>query len=198
MSKSSIANKLRQYPLAIVCALILLAMVVLIFLRGGVVEALSVTEDDLTARLDLIKDNQLNAPGLKGEVEALEARVEDSRKLLFDRDQRAINTDFFYGMEGKAKVKILEVSQTDAADPATDEGGPNALKQHQVVVFNLAVQGSFEDIVDFFYQIHRVDPFVRIADFEIRASRDALNSEAGTLSARMRVIALARKTEAKK
>ncbi len=195
MKAPAFLAKLRQYPLAVVCVGIFIGMVVLAFLRGNQVELLSTTEQGLSSRLGVIKTNQMNTPGLAEEVEAVEARVEDFKKRLFDRDQRAINTDFFYNMEDSVDVRILEVSQTSANHSATMPGGPHELKQHDVIVFDLSVRGTFPEIVGYLQRLHQVDPFVRVSDLEIGGAGRGDAAIGAALSASLRVLVLARQPE---
>jgi hypothetical protein len=194
MSASAVIGKVRQYPLAVVCLVVFVAMTVVIFVRGDVVDGLHVREQDLSDRLAVIKSNQDNAPGLQEQVEAIESKVAAFKARLFDREQRAINTDFFYNLENVSDVRILEVAQTAAEDPATAGGGPHELKLHDVIVFSVSIEGTFPEIVDFLYRLHRVEPFVRVADFDMRASRGARDSPDGPLAARLRVLVLARQS----
>jgi len=191
MSFSAIINKLKQYPLAVICLSLLLVFIVIIFLRGGVLDELSIVEADLNSRIRTIKENTKNAVDLEKDVEDLNLIVEQINARLFVRDERALNTDFFYALEKRVNVSDFNATQLAMADEAHDKGGPRELKLHSTIVFNIAFAGSFEETLRFFYELHRVDPLIRIADFQL--SGGARGNRLGNLDARLRVIVMAQK-----
>ena len=188
MSLSVIKDQLKRYPLAVVCFALLLVFVVLIFLRGGVLPELSIRETDLNAEIRTIEQNSKSSTGLKPQLEELDSRVEEIQSRLFNRDDRAININFFYALEDRVGVVIANVNQDSSPDPVFSKGGKRELKLHSTLVYNIGLSGSFESIVKFFYEIHQVAPHARIADFQVRSG-----NEEGVLDANLRILVMATK-----
>lgn len=192
MSMSHIIPSLKRYPFALFCFVLLIALIVMAFLRADVVDNLSAREAELTSRIRVIEENARRAADLEEETGALEEKIEALRQRLFVREERAINTNFFYTLEDAVDIVISNVVQTPNEDPALAAGGPNPLKLHSTIVYDLTITGRFREILKFLHKLDQVDPLIRVSDFQLNEAggRDA----AGLLSARLRVIVLARRT----
>jgi hypothetical protein len=186
-----ILDKLKQYPLAVASGVLLVLFVGVLFLRGDVVAELSAQEAELVARIRTIDGNIKNSKDLEQEVEALEAHVVSIDERLFNRQERAINTNFFYSFEDKIDILISSVSQLAVEDPALSKDGPNELKLHSAILYDITVKGTFKEILGFIYEIHRVDPLIRVSDFQID-STGSKDAKRGDLVAKLRVLVLAR------
>jgi len=191
MRISKITDLLKQYPLAVVCAVLLTVCGVVIFLRGGVNAELSIKESDLTSRIRTIDQNMENSKNLEQDVEDLSVLVERMNSLLFDRYERAINISFFYEFEDKADVVISNISQLPQPAPIYAEGGPRELKLHSTLVFNITLSGTFTNVLKLLYELHRADPIIRVVDFQIARSGNDLGGE--SVDARLRVLVMAEK-----
>lgn len=191
MKAPIITDKLRQYPLAVLCMAIIIACAVIIFLRGGVASNLEIKESELTSRLRTIDQNVDNSKNLKRDTEALAAIVENMNSLLFYRYERAVNISFFYEFEDKADVIISNISQLPQPDPIYSDGGPRKLDLHSTLVFNITLSGSFSNVLKFLYEIDRAEPIIRVADFQV--SRSDAQSGGNNVDARMRLIVMASK-----
>ncbi|MEO0510850.1 MAG: hypothetical protein AAF065_13440 [Verrucomicrobiota bacterium] len=192
MNISEIIGRLKQYPLAVICSVLLIVFVVLIFLRSGVAAQLSIQESDLNSRLRTIDQNKKNSTNLEQDLEDLEILVEQIDARLFNRDERAINTNFFYAVEDRVDVVISSMNQLAQRDAIYEEGGPRALKLHSTLVFDMSMRGNFENILRFFYELHRVDPLIRIAEFQV-SGRGGAAASPDTLNAQLRVLVFAEK-----
>ncbi len=191
MSPKRIIEVFKTYPLAFICSLLIVACAVFLFMRGGVSEELSIQEADLTSRIRTIDENVKNANGIDKDVEDLESIVEQIDARLFDRDERAININFFYALEDDLDVVFSDISQLPTEDPVYAKGGPRELKLHSTLVFNIVVGGAFEEVLRFLYELHRVDPLIRVADFQIGDVGKL--DQPDNVSARLRIIVLAEK-----
>lgn len=191
MSSSVIIDKLKQYPLALACVVLLLLFAVVTFLRGGVTSELSAKEAELDARIRAIEVNVKNSKNLKQDTEKLNAMVDEIDSLLFRRDERAVNINFFYGLEDEAGVVISNISQLAQPDPIYAGGGTRGLKLHSTLVFNINLSGSYSDILRFLHEVHRADPLIRVADFQVVRGGD--RKEADGVGARLRLLVLTKK-----
>lgn len=187
-----IIDKLRDYPIAVVGALVFIVCVAVVFVRGDVVPELSVQETELIARLRTINDNVVDSKDLEQDAESLLSYVASIDERLFNRNERSINTAFFYSYEDKLDIIISNVSQLTDEDPALIKDGPNELSLHSGIVYEIRVDGTFQEILEFMYEIQQADALMRIANFEVYAST-AVGAAPGTLSAKLHVVVLAEK-----
>lgn len=187
---SSIVDKLKQYPVAVLCFLVLLICAGGAFLRAGLIDELSTKETELIARLRTINENIKNSKNLDKDLEALEANVALIDERLFSRDERSVNTNFFYSFEDDFDISISDVNQLSVEDPAFIKGGPNELKIYSGISYGITVTGTFEQILRFAYEIHNAEALMRLADYEVSVASRKTDG-AGILSARLRVVVLA-------
>jgi len=185
-----IIDKLRDYPIAVIGALVFVGCVVVVFVRGDVIADLSVQETELIARIRIINDNVIDSKNLEQDVESLLGYVATINARLFNRNERSINTAFFYSYEDKLDIIISNVSQLTDEDPALMKGGPNELSLHSGIVYEIRVDGTFQQILEFMYEIQQADALMRIAKFEVYVST-AQGAPPGTLSAKLHVVVLA-------
>ena len=187
-----IIDKLRDYPLAVIGALVFVGCVAVVFVRGDVVADLSGQETELIARIQTINKNVIASKNLEQDVESLLGYVATIDERLFNRNERSINTAFFYSFENKLDIIISNVSQLTDEDPALIEGGPNELSLHSGTVYEIRVDGTFQEILGFMYEIQKADALMRITNFEVYVST-AQGAAPETLSAKLRIVVLAEK-----
>jgi hypothetical protein len=189
---SPIIDKLKQYPVAVIGAVVLILCVGVMFLRDGLVAELSAQEAELITHLRTINENAKNSKNLEQDVEALEGYVASINERLFSRDERSINTNFFYSFEDALDIQISDVSQLPLEDPALVKGGPNELTRYSAISYDIRVIGTFQEIIGFLYEIHRVDSLMRVADFKVGMATSKA-AASGALTAMLRVVVLSEK-----
>jgi len=189
---SLIVDKLKQYPVAVIGAVVLILCMGVAFLRGGVVAELSAQETELIARIRTINDNVKNSKNLEQDVESLEGYVVSIDERLFDRNERSINTNFFYSLEDQLDIIISDVNQLTVEDPALIKGGPHELTLYSGIVYEITVSGTFQEILGLMYEIQKVDSLMRIANFQVDVA-NGKGATLGTLFAKLRVVVLAEK-----
>ncbi len=190
-SLSNFISILKNYPLAIICFVVVAVCGAVIFLRSGNLVELYAHEADLNSRIRTINQNIKNAKDLEQQVQEVELLVEQIEARLFDREQRAININFFYDLEDRMEVRIANISQMPSEDSTYAKGGPRELKLHSTIAYNMSLNGKFDEILRFMYELYRVEPLIRVADFQIATAN--LNSNEGELEARLRLVVLAEK-----
>jgi hypothetical protein len=165
---------------------------VVIFLRGDIASELSAKEADLNTRVLTIDRNIKNAKHLKEDVDEVQDYLDQINDRLFNRDQRAVNINFFYAMEDQLDVRISDISQKSDEDKIYAKGGTRELKLYSTISYEISVDGQFGDILEFLYELHRVDSFIRVVSVQLgEAGRSG--SLAGALQARLRLVVLAEK-----
>ena len=183
---------LKAYPLAVLSVLVFLICSAAILLRAGAVADLSVHEADLNLRIRTIDQNVRNANNLDKDFEEIKRLVDQIEARLFKRDQRAVNINFFYALENRLNIRILNISQMPNEDSLYAKGGARELKLHSTITYNISLNGNFENILLFLYELQRVDPLIRVVDFQI-AKDNAQEADEECLDARLRLIVLAEK-----
>ena len=191
----SLSNKfiesLKHYPLAVICFIVIVVCGIVLFLRVGILAELSAVEADLISRIRTIDQNVKNAKDLEWQVEEVGLLVGQIQARLFDREQRAVNINFFYDLEDRMDVRIEDISQMPAEDSVYAKGGPRELKLHSTIAYSMSLGGRFDQILGFMYELYRVEPLIRIADFQIAVGNSKEKGE--DLEARLRLIVLAEK-----
>ena len=189
---SPIIDKLKQYPVAVIGAVVLILCVGVMFLRDGLVAELSAREADLMTHVRTISENARNSKNIEQDVAALEGYVASINERLFRRDELSINTDFFYSFEDSLAIEISGVSQLTFVDPALVKGGPKELTQYSAISYNINVSGTFQEILGFLYEIHRSDSLMRVANLKV-AMATGKTAAPGALLAMLRIVVLAEK-----
>lgn len=188
MNFKTLLEKLKTYPLAIISFLLVIIFLGLNFSRSGITDELSVEEGDLTSKLRAIEENVKNAEGLNGHLEALETLVSEINERLFDRDERAVNINFFYDLENQYDVTFDSINQRAAPDALYEPKGARELKRHSTIVFNLNLSGSFKDVIRFIHGLHQVEPLLRVADFRVSDAAEVESPE--DVNATLRIVVL--------
>ena len=106
-----IIDKLKEYPVAVISALVFIGCAVVVFMRGDLVAELSLRETELIAQIRTVNDNVIDSRNLEQDVESLQGYVAAIDERLFNRNERSININFFYSFEDKLDIIIANVSQ---------------------------------------------------------------------------------------
>jgi hypothetical protein len=187
-----IIDKLKEYPVAVISALVFIGCAVVVFMRGDLVAELSLRETELIAQIRTVNDNVIDSRNLEQDVESLQGYVAAIDERLFNRNERSININFFYSFEDKLDIIIADVSQLTIEEPALIKGGPNELSLYSGIVYEIRVGGTFQEILSFMYEIQQVDALMRIANFEVQAAT-AQRAAPEALLAKLHVVVLAEK-----
>jgi len=189
MNKDAVIEILKRYPVAIISTIFALICLLVIFFRGDISSDLEGVESDLNRSITTLNTNAKNAPALAEEVELIEALVEKIDIHLFDREQRAVNTNFFYTLEELLPIRLNGVNQTGAQVPNIQVKGKNALKLYGYLTYDIAIQGSYDDVVRLLKEISSFNAFIRVVGVQMAGSR-AANKQ--NQIARIRIAVLAK------
>ncbi|MGJ8640835.1 MAG: hypothetical protein ACSHYA_15705 [Opitutaceae bacterium] len=182
---------IKRYPLVIVSLAVLMFSVITGFVRGGIIEELESQEIDVDGRASVIEKNKVSASGLSEDLAMLEKQVASINERTLDPNKRAQNTNFFYAFEDEVDVLITSVNQLTNVNSAFKKGGARELKEFTPISYDIALEGTFVNLLAVMYKLHDAKILMRITDFQIsEANRSAIS---GALSAKFNVVALARK-----
>lgn len=183
---------LKEYPFAIGCLVLMIVCAGVLYLRKDVVAELANREDEVKTRLRMIERNASNAQGLEEDVKALEDAIDTIADRLFHRDERASNTNFFYSLEERADINILQVNQLEDQAQAFAADGPRELKGYGAIPYQLTIQGKFSEIIRFLGALRNVEPYLRVSSLQL-SSGGRQKAPDGMLSVQLRIAVLARK-----
>ncbi len=188
---------LKKYPIACFCAIGVLVLGVVIFFRGGVVDALQIREDELESRLGVIEANQRFSNGLEADVEELEEQTELLEERIFNRDDLIKNSKFFYSFANMEDfdVSVDQVTQGQVVPDIFDKKGPKELKLHSVIGYDLDVEGKFFDVVNFLQELDQADAIIRVSGFDVSHADERKRGIDADLRMRVQVFALAEKED---
>ena len=167
MDKEALIEQIKAFPFAVICALLAIVSGAVLFLRGGAADELSIVESDLLSRIRIIDRNAKNSVSLQQDLKTIEGIVENIDSRLFDRDERAININFFYGFEHDFDVVFTSISQMNGSDPIYSEKGPRVLKEYSTLVYDIVLTGTFGNVVRLIEELARVEPMIRVADYSL-------------------------------
>jgi hypothetical protein len=185
-------DKMKQYPAAVVGALVLLLCVGGIYLRFDLVDQLSARESQLIKRMQTINQNIKNSKNLGTEVEVLSDQIITINERLFRRSARSMNTNFFYSFEDRLDIYISDVKQLAVESPALMKGGAKELTLYSGIMYDVTLIGTFQEILRFIYEVQKVDSLMRVADFEV-TSATSPGAVPGALRGQLRIAVLAEK-----
>ena len=160
-------------------------------LRASQLTKLSQSEADLKIELDKMNSNVKHSKNIESDTQVLKTLVDSMENRLFVGEEQATNINFFYSLEDDLDIVISEVKQLEQTNPRFSEDGPDELKLHSVISYSITLNGAFQEILRFFYEIYQIDFIMRITDFEINAGYEDDN-RADQLEAKVRIAVLAK------
>jgi len=155
MNSEQLLAKLKQYPLAVGCVLVIIVMLVLSFLRGDRISALQAEADQLQAQDEVIDANAKNAHELPKNLETLQEIAENIDSRVIDPEANTDNYRYFLGMAEAANVQLV--------DPSTGKvSQPKDMKVYPLVNIPLQVTGEFKNVLKFVYLLRTGNYIIRI------------------------------------
>lgn len=183
-------EKFKQNPLLAAGLAVILFCVGFIWLRANQMNRLTVREDELINQLETIRENIKHSKNIEQDIQDLEAQVAAIKERLFVKEERAINVNFFYKFEEKLNILISEVEQLDEENLRFVKNGPDELKLYSAIPYSITLDGTFQEILKFLYEIYQLEAIMRVTDFQV----DAISKGDGlsrNLVATLRVAVLA-------
>lgn len=171
MNTDTLIGHFRQFPTIFVCGILSVVVLAGIFVRGS---GLSDSRDRLEqvsaegARMDR---NIQNAVELEEQLAAIREITGEVAARIVRPAELARNLQYFYRLESESGVTIRALDQrgVPAADPDDEEADDDA---YVPVRYEIAVEGTYPDLLDFAYRIENGRHFSRFTQFEIlRAQR---------------------------
>lgn len=166
MDTELLLEKLKTYPLAIICTVLGLACAVGLYLRADVVSEISIQEADLNATLRVIEENVKNAINLQEHLDEVLALTAEIDERIFYPEQRAININFFYNVEKEYAINFSAMTQQGSA-AIYGAGGSRELSLYSTMVYNLAMSAPLEKVLELMHGLEESKPLIRIGTFRV-------------------------------
>lgn len=155
MNAQQILAKLKQYPLAVGCVVVIIVMMGLSFMRGDRIVGLQNEAEQLQKQFDTILANAKDANELPENLDQIQALAEAIDSRVIDPDAKTDNYRYFLGMAEQANVNLV--------DPPTGQvSKPAEMKVYPLVSFPLQVSGEFKDVLNFVYLLRTGKHIMRI------------------------------------
>jgi hypothetical protein len=157
MTNEELQAFVKKNPLPVACAVLTIAIGVAFYFRSGDIPAAEVELAQKSAEAERYALNIKYSAQLKEQLEALVAANKNVEGRLARASQQGVNTQYFYKLERETGVKLVSFGQSPSAPPV--KGSKAAFMP---VVFNVGVQGSLPQILDFVRQLEGGTHYVRV------------------------------------
>ncbi|MFP4540317.1 MAG: hypothetical protein ACLFR7_01695 [Opitutales bacterium] len=172
-------GKLRQHPVPLVAMVIIFLSLAGILIRSGTHEATAEELRQTEQEWDRINNNLKRSRDLAKHLAELETAHANVADRLIDPAERAINDDYFYGLEEESGVRLAALNQGGVIDTTDGKiAGVSPFKQYQLIGYSVSVEGTFEDIVTFLAALDNGRHFSRVSGFSVARAQ---GNEAGRL-----------------
>ncbi|WP_309385536.1 hypothetical protein [Cerasicoccus frondis] len=162
MNSQQILTKLKQYPLAAICVLIVIVMLALTYLRSSNLPNLNAEYDTLQEEADIISRNSSNAVDLAANLDELNKLVANVDSRLIDADSITANYRYFLAMGERSKIRYAN------DPPAASYSAPASLKTYASAEFtSVSIQGSYENVLNYLYELRTGDYLMRVNSLSI-------------------------------
>jgi hypothetical protein len=147
----------KKNPIPVACAVITIAIGVALYFRGGDMPAAETELAQKSAESERYGLNIKYSAQLKEQLDALVAANKNIEGRLARASQQGVNTQYFYKLERETGVKLVSFGQSQPAPVA--KGAKAAFIP---VVFNVGVQGTLAQVLDFLRQLEGGTHYVRV------------------------------------
>ena len=144
MSSDELIALAKKQPIGVACGVICVICAGLIYFRSGKIEENQAAYEAKSAEAATIVTNVLNSAKLPEQVAELQGLSKEMVGRLIRAGQLAGNLQYFYKLEAETEVKLLDVRQGDM---------PKSAKSYTGIPFNVAVQGSFKQVLSFLQKL---------------------------------------------
>ncbi len=170
---SSIIPFIQRFPWVVGGGLFCLVTAVFLFTRWDRVNVLENEVEMVSREVRLMEQNLQNARSLEEESRSLETFLEELDSRILQREARAANTAYFYGVADGLPVSLSQVNQRDSLPPA-EQGGENnpwKLSTFEEVGFSVTAEGRFNELLEFLYLLRSEGSLTRAGSFSLSPVR---------------------------
>lgn len=174
----------KKHPVPTACLAVTMALGVMYYFRNGLIPEAEVELAQKSAESERYALNIKYSAQLKEQLEALQAANKSVEGRLARASQQGINTQFFYKLERETGVKLVSFGQSPSVPVA--KGSKAAFIP---VGFNVGVQGTLPQVLDFLRQLEVGTHYVRVLTANCNVANTARNGPL-TLSLTLEMLGL--------
>lgn len=193
MNAQAILEKIKQYPVPVVCGIVIVIALILLFIRGPKAEELDGTLSDYERNWKQIQANASRSRGLESHVKKLENLKSEVDSRLMSTETVAINYEFFYALEKQTGVRITSMDQREALEGNALPGQIAGMENYIAIPYNLIIEGRFSQILEFLKELNRGRYIIRLDTFNFSATQS--EDASGEIVSRFELFILGRKNE---
>jgi hypothetical protein len=156
MTKDELVALIKKNPISIACGVVVVAVGLGFYFRSGDISAAEALLAEKSAQAEKYSLNIKYSAQLKEQFETLTLANRNVDGRLMRASQQGVNTQYFYKLERETGVKLMSFGQSPTSPPA--KGSKAA---YVPVTFNVAVQGTMAQVLDFLRQLEGGTHFVR-------------------------------------
>lgn len=195
MNLSGIGKIVGQYPIPFVCGFLILFFLVLLFMRGPVIEKYEAQLMELERNWQSIQVNLERSAGLEADIEQIEEGREIVQTRLMDIEAVAVNSEFFYSLEDRTGIELIQFSQGTATDGENLRGSRKGLKHFMAIPFDLSLNGTLPEILEMLDLLDRSPYIVRNDELSLMRPQEGSTENRALLRGRLQCRILAHKDE---
>ncbi len=182
MNKELVIAKLKQYPVVVVCGVLVIAGLIASYLRLDILPSLVEQQEDLDRRWNVMRENDVAAVGLPEQIERIEEFLENVDERLLSPTDIAGNYRSFYQVEFNSGVNITNLVQGNPSAAGDGVFKPR-LEHFTSIPYRVTLEGRFDQVLQFTHELEYGELLVRVDSFELlpaggrdsRADRVRLN-----------------------
>lgn len=158
MTNEELKALVKKNPISVACGALALLLAVGLYFRSGAVPEADAELATQTADAERLALNLKNSEKLKEQLDALAGHNKTIESRMVRVSQFGNNSQFFYKLFADTGVKQVDFRQVTTAANMT-KGAKSAFIP---VAFNLSVQGSMAQILDFLRQLEEGAHYSRV------------------------------------
>lgn len=175
IQNQDVVHAIKKHPVGFGCAVLAVALAAATYLRSGGVEELEIRLEERAAAGERQQANLKNASLLQEHLGAVTTANEEVGRRTIDPQALANNLQHFYELEAGLGVRLIDLRQGAPRPKAAGAA-------YRSVPYNVAIDGTYPQIVQFLRQLEHGRPFVRFDTITIMPTRTAGSAGTYTLS----------------
>lgn len=142
-----------------------------------------------------IQVNLERSAGLEEDIEQIEAGRELVQTRLMDVEAVAVNSEFFYSLEDRSGIDLIQFSQGTATDGESLRGSEEGLKHFMAIPFDLSLNGTLPEILEMLDLLDRSPYIARNDELSLMRPQEGSTENRALLRGRLQCRILAQKDE---
>ncbi len=157
MTNEELVAFVKKNPISVGCGALALLVAVGIYFRSSEIPESEALLAEKSAEAERYALNIKNSAQLKEQYEAVVAANKDVDAPIVRASQKGNNTQFFYKLQNDTGVRLIDFRQSEALGTAS-----KTKTTFTPIAFNVSVQGTLPQILDFLRQLEGGTHYSRI------------------------------------